>query len=58
MTISIAEAKARFSELVRRAEGGEEIIVTRHGKMVARLVPANANPTECSSLNGAMTGKI
>ena len=46
MNISIAEAKAKFSELVKRAEGGEEIIVTQHGKMVARLMPPNAKPEE------------
>ena len=32
-----AEAKARFSELLDRAEAGEEITIRRHGKVVARL---------------------
>ena len=32
-----AEAKARFSELLDRAEAGEEIIIRRHGKVVAKL---------------------
>ena len=41
-SIPIAEAKNRFSELVARAEAGEDIAVTRHGKPVARLVPARA----------------
>jgi prevent-host-death family protein len=58
MNISIAEAKARFSELVKRAEGGEEIAVTRHGKVVARVVPPVRKAEERSSLNGAMAGKI
>ena len=49
MNISIAEAKAKFSELVKRAEAGEEIIVTRHGKMVARFMPPNAKPEERSA---------
>ncbi len=40
MNIPVAEAKARFSELVKRAQAGEEIVVTRHGKPVARVVPA------------------
>ncbi|TIS48540.1 MAG: type II toxin-antitoxin system prevent-host-death family antitoxin, partial [Mesorhizobium sp.] len=39
MNISIAEAKAKLSELVSRAEAGEEIVLTRHGKVAARLVP-------------------
>ena len=36
---AVAEAKARFSELLRRAEAGEEITIRRHGEPVARLVP-------------------
>ncbi|MCC7045997.1 MAG: type II toxin-antitoxin system prevent-host-death family antitoxin [Alphaproteobacteria bacterium] len=38
-TVSIAKAKASLSELVDRAESGEEIAITRHGKTVARLSP-------------------
>lgn len=38
-TISIKEAKDRFAELGRRAEGGETIVVTRHGKPVFELNP-------------------
>ena len=34
-----AEAKARFSELLARAEAGEEIVIKRHGKVVAKLAP-------------------
>ena len=33
------EAKNRLSELLRRAESGEEISITNRGKVVARLVP-------------------
>jgi prevent-host-death family protein len=33
------EAKNKLSELLDRVEKGEEIVVTRHGKPVARLVP-------------------
>lgn len=36
-TIGRAEAKARLSELVDRAEAGESIDITRRGKTVARL---------------------
>lgn len=39
-TVAIAEAKDHFSELVTAAEGGEEVIITRHGRPVARLVMA------------------
>ncbi|MFT4104043.1 MAG: type II toxin-antitoxin system prevent-host-death family antitoxin [Burkholderiaceae bacterium] len=38
-SVSVVEAKARFSALLAQVEGGEEIAVTGHGKVVARLVP-------------------
>lgn len=41
-TLPIAEAKARFAECVRRAEVGETIVLTRHGRPVARLAPVAA----------------
>ena len=37
--VSAAEAKATLSELLRRAEAGEEILVARNGLPVARLSP-------------------
>ena len=39
MQISVTDAKRRLSELVRRAEASYEVVVTRHGRAVARLVP-------------------
>lgn len=38
-TIGLFEAKTHLSELVARAEAGEEVIITRHNKPVAKLVP-------------------
>ena len=44
--IGIRELKARASQVIRRVqERGEEIEVTRHGKVVARLVPASGRTT-------------
>jgi len=37
--VNLAEAKAHLSELVSKAESGEETIITRRGQPVARLVP-------------------
>jgi prevent-host-death family protein len=34
---SIAETKDKLSELIGRAERGEEVVITRHGKPVAKL---------------------
>ena len=39
--VNLAEAKAHLSELVSKAQNGEETIITRHGQPVARLVPAS-----------------
>ena len=38
-TVSVAEAKARFSELLAKAASGEEVRVTRHGRPYAVLGP-------------------
>ena len=38
--VSLADAKARLSELVTQVEDGATIEITRRGKVVARLVPA------------------
>jgi prevent-host-death family protein len=37
--IQAAAAKARFSELLDDVERGETVVITRHGKPVAKLVP-------------------
>lgn len=41
-TVGIFEAKNRLSELVERAARGEEIVITRRGEHVARLMPPQA----------------
>ena len=38
-SIGLFEAKTHLSELVARAERGEEVVIMRHNKPVARLVP-------------------
>ena len=39
-SITALEAKTRFGQLLDRVAQGEEVIVTRHDKPVARIVPA------------------
>jgi len=39
MHISVTDAKGQLTDLVRRAEAGDEIILTRHGHAAVRLVP-------------------
>ncbi len=42
MRISVTDAKGQLTELVRRAEAGDEVILTRHGHPAVRLVPVAA----------------
>jgi len=37
--IPVSDAKARFSELIDKVEKGATVVITRHGRPVARLVP-------------------
>ncbi len=40
MEVGLFEAKNRLSELVAKAEAGEEVVITRRGQAVAKLVAA------------------
>ena len=40
--VTAFEAKTRFGELLDRVSRGEEVVITRHDKAVARLVPEGA----------------
>ena len=39
MNIAVFEAKSKLSALLDRACSGEEVVITRHGAPIARLVP-------------------
>jgi prevent-host-death family protein len=43
-TIGAFEAKTQFSKLLDRAERGEEIVVTRRGDPIVRIVPFKVAP--------------
>lgn len=55
-TVSVYEAKTRLSHLIDRAMRGDEVVITRHGRPVARLVAA-AGSRSARRL-GALRGKI
>ena len=57
ITVSVAEAKARFSELLGKAAAGEEIHVTRHGKPYARIGPETRRKPELPRV-GAFEGQF
>lgn len=44
MEISVRELKSRLSEYLRKVADGEEVVVTSHGKAVARLVAPRLAP--------------
>ncbi|KPF71715.1 prevent-host-death protein [Bosea sp. AAP35] len=37
--VAVSEAKGQLTELVRRAEAGEDVVLTRHGPAAVKLVP-------------------
>lgn len=45
MHVPLSDAKARLLDLVRQAEAGEEVVLTRHGRPAARIVPVASTPT-------------
>jgi prevent-host-death family protein len=46
MQVSVSDAKGQLTELVRRAEAGDDVVLTRHGKAIARIVPLSKRPTQ------------
>lgn len=44
MRVSVSEAKGQLTELVKRAEAGDEVILTRRGHEIVRLVAMAAAP--------------
>jgi len=53
-TVTATEAKARILALLDEVEAGEEVEITRHGRLVARLVPARGR----SALRGRFAGLV
>ena len=55
-TINIHEAKTHLSRLLEQVAGGEEIIIAKAGKAIARLVPLEAPPKKRQL--GLLKGKL
>jgi len=55
--VGMHEAKTKLSQLVERAEAGEDIVIARRGKPVARLVPL-AGMGSFASVQGAWRGRV
>ena len=43
LTVGAFEAKTKLSELLDAVERGEEVVITRHGQAIARLVPVKTD---------------
>lgn len=52
--LTLSDAKARFSEIIEKVINGDEFVVTRMGKPVARIsrVTTNAGPRKLGDLAG------
>ena len=56
LTVNVHEAKTNFSKLLARVIVGEEVIIAKAGKPVARLVPIAAQPLR--RVPGSAAGKL
>jgi prevent-host-death family protein len=55
--VGMHEAKTKLSQLVERAERGEEIVITRNGKPAVKLAPI-ASASSLASVRGAWRGHV
>ena len=56
MRVNVHEAKTHLSRLLERVEAGEEIVIGRAGKPVAKLIPYRA--TVAPRVPGAWKGRV
>lgn len=54
--VNMYEARTRFAEIVAAAEGGQEVVIARAGRPVARLVPVTPPPRP--RVPGALAGRL
>ena len=57
-SIGLFEAKTHLSELVARAERGEEVIITRHQRPVAKLVPFDQLAPDATARRAAVNALL
>jgi prevent-host-death family protein len=57
-TVGLFEAKTHLSELIARAERGEEVVITRHNKPVAKLVPIHAPVVDAAARRSALNALL
>lgn len=55
--VGMHEAKTHLSKLVERASQGEDVVITRNGTPVARIVPVST-PSAFGALQGVWKGRV
>lgn len=56
--INIHEAKTHLSRLVERVAGGETLTIAKAGKVMAKLVPIDAQPAHAPRRTGFLNGQV
>ena len=56
--VSAADANRRFSELLRTVKGGRSVIVTSHGKPVAKVTPALEDERAAKGARSALFARL
>jgi prevent-host-death family protein len=56
--VSAADANRRFSELLRTVKAGTSVVVTSHGKAVARITPAGDDKRAAEGARSALFARL
>jgi prevent-host-death family protein len=57
-SVSAADANRRFSELLRTVKSGRTVIITSHGRPVAKIVPANEDERATEAARAALFARL
>lgn len=56
--LTVADFEASLSQILSQVEQGEEVIITREGKAIAKLSTIDQELIDCSSVRGKTKGKL
>lgn len=57
-SISAADANRRFSELLRAVKKGQSVVVTSHGKPVAKITPVTEDDTGVTAARAVLLARL
>ena len=58
MTVPAADANRRFSSLLRAVRAGRTVVITSHGRVVAKLVPAGDGSSRGLQARASLLGRL